>query len=80
MVTFRNLLFILVWGTPAFFSAYVKNKLANISLFQKFLQESDTDKSGDISLADFLHYVREHEKKLRLHFSDLDKNKDGKLG
>ncbi|XP_017784896.1 PREDICTED: calcium-binding mitochondrial carrier protein SCaMC-2 isoform X2 [Nicrophorus vespilloides] len=46
---------------------------------EKFLQQSDTDKSGDISLADFIYYVREHEKKLKLHFSNLDKNKDGKI-
>lgn len=46
--------------------------------FQKFLASSDRTKSGDISLAEFIHYVREHEKNLRLQFSHLDKNKDGK--
>ncbi|XP_025075228.1 calcium-binding mitochondrial carrier protein SCaMC-2 isoform X1 [Pogonomyrmex barbatus] len=46
---------------------------------QKFLARSDRTKSGDISLAEFIHYVREHEKNLRLQFSDLDKNKDGKI-
>lgn len=47
-------------------------------LFQEFLARSDSTKSGDISLAEFIHYVREHEKNLRLQFSHLDKNKDGK--
>lgn len=47
-------------------------------IFQKFLARSDQTKSGDISLAEFIHYVREHEKNLRLQFTDLDKNKDGK--
>ncbi|XP_049784341.1 calcium-binding mitochondrial carrier protein SCaMC-2 [Schistocerca cancellata] len=46
---------------------------------QKFLEHSDQNKSGDISLAEFIHYVREHEKNLRLQFSSLDKNKDGRI-
>ncbi|XP_011299648.1 calcium-binding mitochondrial carrier protein SCaMC-2 isoform X1 [Fopius arisanus] len=46
---------------------------------EKFLQQSDSTKSGDISLAEFIHYVIEHEKKLRLQFTHLDKNKDGKI-
>nr|XP_031826470.1 probable calcium-binding mitochondrial carrier F17E5.2 isoform X2 [Nomia melanderi] len=46
---------------------------------EKFLARSDSTKSGDISLAEFIHYVREHEKNLRLQFSHLDKNKDGKI-
>jgi predicted GNAT family acetyltransferase len=46
--------------------------------FQKFLEHSDQNKSGDISIGEFIHYVREHEKNLRLQFSHLDKNKDGK--
>lgn len=44
---------------------------------QKFLERSDSNKSGDITLAEFIHYVKEHEKKLRLGFSHLDTNKDG---
>ena len=47
--------------------------------FQKFLERSDQNKSGDISIAEFIHYVKEHEKNLRLQFSHLDKNKDGEL-
>ncbi|KAK9306819.1 hypothetical protein QLX08_002701 [Tetragonisca angustula] len=46
---------------------------------EKFLASSDSTKSGDITLAEFIHYVREHEKNLRLQFSHLDKNKDGKI-
>lgn len=45
---------------------------------QKFLERSDKNKSGDISLAEFIHYVKEHEKHLRLGFSHIDKNRDGK--
>ncbi|XP_012244344.1 calcium-binding mitochondrial carrier protein SCaMC-2 isoform X1 [Bombus impatiens] len=46
---------------------------------EQFLASSDSTKSGDITLAEFIHYVREHEKNLRLQFSHLDKNKDGKI-
>ncbi|KAF7988470.1 hypothetical protein HCN44_001043 [Aphidius gifuensis] len=46
---------------------------------EQFMAQSDSNKSGDISLAEFIHYVIEHEKKLRLQFSHLDKNKDGKI-
>lgn len=50
----------------------------NLNIFQKFLARSDQTKSGDINLAEFIQYVSEHEKNLRLQFTDLDKNKDGK--
>lgn len=35
--------------------------------------------SGDVGLAEFVDYVKDHEKNLRLQFSTLDKNKDGKV-
>ena len=41
------------------------------------LREADTDRSKDISFAEFVEYMREHERKLKLAFSDLDRNKDG---
>lgn len=44
---------------------------------QKFLARSDRTKSGDITMAEFIHYIREHEKNLRLQFSNLDQNRDG---
>ncbi|XP_030372657.1 calcium-binding mitochondrial carrier protein SCaMC-3 isoform X2 [Scaptodrosophila lebanonensis] len=46
---------------------------------EKFLQQSDKDQSGNVGFAEFLHYVREHEKNLCLQFSHLDKNRDGKV-
>lgn len=45
--------------------------------FQKFLAKSGWKDGGDVTLSEFIHYVREHEKNLRLQFSHLDKNKDG---
>uniref|UniRef100_A0A182SPE3 EF-hand domain-containing protein n=1 Tax=Anopheles maculatus TaxID=74869 RepID=A0A182SPE3_9DIPT len=47
--------------------------------FQRFLKQSDQNQSGDVGLAEFIHYVREHEKNLRLQFTHLDKNQDGKV-
>lgn len=46
---------------------------------QKFLKQSDSNRSGDVALNEFINYVREHEKNLQLQFSHLDRNKDGKL-
>lgn len=62
-------------GTALFFFFHSKT----FYYFQKFLERSDQNKSGDISIAEFIHYVKEHEKNLRLQFSDLDKNKDGEF-
>lgn len=42
---------------------------------QKFIAKSDVNKSGDVSLKEFVNYLKEHDKKLRLQFSHLDKNK-----
>lgn len=46
---------------------------------KKFMESSDKNKSGDISLKEFINYVKEHEKNLRLVFTTFDKNKDGRL-
>lgn len=46
---------------------------------ESFLRETDQTNSGDVNLAEFIHYVREHEKKLFLHFTHLDKDGDGKV-
>ena len=32
-----------------------------------------------MTLAEFIYYVREHEKKLKLVFSNLDTDKDGRI-
>ncbi|KAJ8981204.1 hypothetical protein NQ317_014848 [Molorchus minor] len=59
-------------------SAALKEQGVHHGYAEKFLK-STKSKSGELSLADFIYYVREHEKKLRLHFSHLDKNRDGKI-
>jgi len=42
------------------------------------LTKADKDRSASISFAEFVEYMREHERKLKLAFSDLDRNNDGK--
>jgi len=45
---------------------------------QAMLTKADRNDSSDINFAEFVEYMREHEQKLKLAFSDLDRNKDGK--
>ena len=41
------------------------------------MDKYDLDKDGSIDFADFVHYVMEHEKGLRLSFAMVDHNQDG---
>ena len=52
--------------------------LSSISLFQEFLSKSDANKSGDLNRQEFFDYLRQHERQLRLVFTSIDENKDGK--
>lgn len=45
----------------------------------QILSEGDTDESGDITLEEFINYAKNHEKKLKLIFKNIDRNRDGKL-
>lgn len=40
---------------------------------ETFLRQTDKTNRGHLDLAEFIHYVREHEKNLLLHFTHLDK-------
>ncbi|XP_021207989.1 calcium-binding mitochondrial carrier protein SCaMC-2 isoform X2 [Bombyx mandarina] len=51
----------------------------NRSYAEKFLAKSGWKVAGDVTLSEFIHYVREHEKNLRLQFKHLDRNQDGKV-
>ena len=46
---------------------------------QRFLDRSDSDNSGDVSLTEFTEYVKSHERKLKLVFKDIDRNQDGRV-
>ena len=41
------------------------------------MRKSDVTKSGDLDLNEFLTYLQEHEKQLKIVFSSLDENQDG---
>lgn len=58
---------------------YIHYLMKNNFIFQKFLAKSGGKDASDVTLSEFIHYVREHEKNLRLQFSHIDKNQDGKL-
>jgi len=42
------------------------------------MKRADRDASAEISFSEFVEYMSEHERKLKLAFSELDHNKDGK--
>ncbi|KAG4071659.1 hypothetical protein HA402_011813 [Bradysia odoriphaga] len=60
-------------------SAALKDVGLSHKYAETFLRQSDQTASGDVGLAEFVYYVREHEKNLKLQFSHLDKNQDGKV-
>ena len=41
------------------------------------MKKSDVSKSGDLDMNEFLTYLQEHEKQLKIIFSSLDENQDG---
>ena len=41
------------------------------------MKRADRDASAEISFSEFVEYMSEHERKLKLAFSELDHNKDG---
>lgn len=62
------------------FLYYIESLKSSLFSFylQRLLERSDHDQDGHLNFADFLRYVTEHEKHLRLSFHMLDHNKDGK--
>lgn len=52
--------------------------ILHIVLFQKIVKAGDKDLDGQLDFEEFVHYLRDHEKKLRLVFKSLDKKNDGK--
>ncbi|XP_068208078.1 mitochondrial adenyl nucleotide antiporter SLC25A24 isoform X2 [Palaemon carinicauda] len=46
---------------------------------EKLIERADVNNSNDLTLAEFVNYVQEHEKKLLLVFSTLDANSDGRV-
>ncbi|XP_014788605.1 calcium-binding mitochondrial carrier protein SCaMC-2 [Octopus bimaculoides] len=46
---------------------------------QRFFEKTDVSKDGQVNFAEFVQYVAEHEKKLRLFFRNIDTNQDGAI-
>ena len=44
---------------------------------QEIMQKADQNENLEMDFAEFVQYMTQHEKKLRLAFSHLDRNKDG---
>ncbi|XP_067340765.1 calcium-binding mitochondrial carrier protein SCaMC-2-B isoform X2 [Channa argus] len=45
----------------------------------KIVKAGDKDLDGQLDFKEFVHYLRDHEKKLRLVFKSLDKKNDGRI-
>ena len=43
------------------------------------MNKSDTDKTGDLDMNEFVNYLQEHEQQLKIVFTSLDENQDGKI-
>uniref|UniRef100_A0A3Q2FMK8 Solute carrier family 25 member 25b n=1 Tax=Cyprinodon variegatus TaxID=28743 RepID=A0A3Q2FMK8_CYPVA len=48
-------------------------------LQKKIVKAGDKDQDGQLDFEEFVHYLRDHEKKLRLVFKSLDKKNDGRI-
>ncbi|XP_018417338.1 PREDICTED: calcium-binding mitochondrial carrier protein SCaMC-2 isoform X1 [Nanorana parkeri] len=46
---------------------------------RKIVKAGDKDQDGQLDFEEFVHYLRDHEKKLRLVFRSLDKKNDGRI-
>ncbi|XP_056444650.1 calcium-binding mitochondrial carrier protein SCaMC-2-B isoform X2 [Gadus chalcogrammus] len=52
---------------------------APLDFKQKIVKAGDKDLDGQLDFGEFVHYLRDHEKKLRLVFKSLDKKNDGRI-
>lgn len=51
----------------------------NEIVYQELLQSADTNKDAVINFGEFVQYMQQHEHKLRVAFSSLDRNQDGEI-
>ncbi|KAM9734606.1 calcium-binding mitochondrial carrier protein SCaMC-2-B-like isoform 3-T4 [Menidia menidia] len=52
---------------------------ARTELQQKIVKAGDKDLDGQLDFEEFVHYLSDHEKKLRLVFKSLDRKNDGRI-
>lgn len=55
----------------------VCTQLTLILPLQKIVKAGDKDLDGQLDFEEFVHYLSDHEKKLRLVFKSLDRKNDG---
>uniref|UniRef100_A0AAY3ZXG9 EF-hand domain-containing protein n=1 Tax=Denticeps clupeoides TaxID=299321 RepID=A0AAY3ZXG9_9TELE len=55
------------------------NVICYVHSSQKIVKAGDKDLDGQLDFEEFVHYLRDHEKKLRLVFKSLDKKNDGRI-
>lgn len=55
----------------------VYTQLTLILPLQKIVKAGDKDLDGQLDFEEFVHYLSDHEKKLRLVFKSLDRKNDG---
>ena len=48
-----------------------------VLFFQRMFKRLDLKKDGHIDFSEFVQYVTEHERQLKISFKELDKNNDG---
>lgn len=58
-------------------NSQIKDFFLFLSSLQKIVKAGDKDLDGQLDFEEFVHYLRDHEKKLRLVFKSLDKKNDG---
>ncbi|XP_064799382.1 calcium-binding mitochondrial carrier protein SCaMC-2-B isoform X3 [Oncorhynchus masou masou] len=66
-------------GTPAKKTTVLIMVVPPDGFQQKIVKAGDKDLDGQLDFEEFVHYLRDHEKKLRLVFKSLDKKNDGHI-
>ena len=61
------------------FFTFYNDLPGNFHPSQEIITKADESKEGTLDFREFVNYMIQHERDLKLAFSDLDRNEDGKL-